>query len=88
MQRGAASDEADLGELVAQEEAPQAATEHVGEEAPRSFEARALEVEAPSAGAPGAIEAKVVEASAADPVTQDTEMEAAKALVPSQESAR
>jgi len=93
VQRGAASTGADLGELVAKEEAPQAATEQVGEEASRASEARvakarAPEVEAPSAGAPGAIEAKVVEASAADPVTQDTEMEAAKALVPSQESAR
>ena len=46
-------------------------------------EARAPKVEVPSAGAPGTIEAKVVEASAADPVDQDTEMEAGQALVPS-----
>ena len=87
MQRGAASAGADLGELVAQEEAPQAAMEQVGEEAPRAFEARvaearAPEVEAPSVGALGAIEAEVVEASAADPVARDIEMEAAEALVP------
>ena len=92
---------ADLGELVAQEEAPHVAMEQVGEEAPmaseaRVAEARAPEVEAPSAGAPGAIEAEVVEASAADPMAQDTEMEVGQALVPppvqdlppSQESAR
>ena len=87
MQRGVASTGADLGELVAQEEAPQAATKQVGKEAPRASKARvpetrALEVEAPSAEAPGAIEAEVVEASAADPVARDTEMEAAEALVP------
>ena len=100
-QRGAASAGADLGELVAQEEAPQAAIEQTGKEASKTSEAkvaeaRAPEVKVPSAGAPGTIEAEVVEASAADPVARDTEMEAGQALVPppvqdlppSQESAR
>ena len=87
VQRGAASARANLGELVAQEEAPQVATEQVGEEAPRASEARVAKarapvVEASSAGAPGAIEADVVEESAADPVARDTEMEVAEALVP------
>ena len=87
VQRGAASAGADLEELVAQGEALEAATERAGEEAPKTFEAEvadamALEVEVSSAGAPRTIGAKVVEASAADPVTQDTEMEAGRALVP------
>ena len=87
MQHGAASAVADLEEPVAQGEAPEAATERAGEEAPRTseaevVEARAPEVEVPSAGAPRTIEAEVVEASAADPVAQDTEMEVGQALVP------
>ena len=84
MQRGAASAGANLGELVAKEEAPQVAMEQAGEEAPKTSEAeaRAPEVKSPSARTPGAIEAEVVEASAADPVAQDTEMEAGQALVP------
>ena len=101
VQHGAASAGADLEEPVAQGEAPEAATERAGEEVPRTSkaevaEARAPEVEVPSAGAPGTIEAEVVEASAADPVARDTEMEAGQAvapplvqdLPPSQESAR
>ena len=101
MQHGAASAGADLEEPVTQGEALEAATKRAGEEAPRTSkakvaEARALEVEVPSAGAPRTIEVEVVEASVADPVAQDTEMEAGQALVPpsvqdlppSQESAR
>ena len=45
-------------------------------------EARAPEVKVPSVGASGTIEAKVVEASVVDPVTQDSEMEVGQALVP------
>ena len=45
-------------------------------------EARAPEVEVASAGAPGTIEAKVVEAGAAEPVAQDAEMEVGQASVP------
>ena len=61
--------------------------ERASEEAPKTSEAevaeaRAPEVEVPSTGAPGTIEAEVVEASAADPVAQDTEMEAGQALAP------
>ena len=87
VQRGAVSAEADLGELVAQGEAPEAATEQVGEEAPRTSEAevakgRAPEVEVPSPRAPGTIEVEVVEASVAEPVAQDAEMEAEQASVP------
>ena len=86
VQRGVASAGADLGELVAQEEAPQVATEQTGKEASKTSEAkvaeaRAPEVEAPSTGAPGAIEAEVVEASTADSVAWDTEMEAGQAFV-------
>jgi len=94
VQHGAASAGADLEEPVAQREAPEAAMKRAGEEAPKTSEAevamaRAPEVEVPSAGAPGTIEVEVVEASAADPVTRDTEMEAGRVLVPpSQESAR
>ena len=82
-----ASAGANLGELVAQEEAPQVAMEQAGEEAPKTpeaevAEARAPEVEAPSAGAPGAIEAEVAEASAADTAAREMEMEAGQALVP------
>ena len=87
VQRGAASVGANLGDLVAQEEAPQVATGQAGEEAPKTSEvevaeARAPEVEALSAGAPGAIEAEVVEASAVDPTARDTETEVGQALVP------
>ena len=87
VQHGAVSAGADLEEPVAQGEAPEAATERAGEEAPRTSEAevakaRAPEVEVPSAGAPGTIEAEVVEASAADPVDRNTKMEAGQALVP------
>ena len=96
VQHDAASAGADLEEPVAQGEAPEAATERAGEEVPRTSEARAPEVEVPSAGAPGTIEVEVVEASAVDPVTRDTEMEVGRALVsppvqdlpPSSESAR
>ena len=100
VQRGVVSIGADLEEPVAQREAPKAATERAGEEAPETSEAevaeaRAPEVEVPSTGAPGTIEAEVVEASAVDPVAWDTEMEAGRALMlppvqdlpPSQESA-
>ena len=84
---GAASAGADLEEPVAQGEAPKTATEWAGEEVPRTSEAevaeaRAPEVEVPSAGAPWTIEAEVVEASAADPMTRDMEMEVGQALVP------
>ena len=92
---------ADPTEPIAQGESAEAATEQAGEGAPRTSEAkvaeaRAPEVEVPSTGAPGTIEGEVVEASVADPVAWDTEMEAGQALVlppvqdlpPSQESAR
>ena len=87
IQHGAASARTDPKEPVAQGEAAEAATEQAGQKAPRTSEAevakaRAPEVEVPSAGAPRTIEAEVVEASAADPVAQDTEMEAGQALVP------
>jgi len=87
VQRGVALAGANLEEPVAQGEAPEVATERAAEEAPRTSEAegaeaRALEVEVPSVGAPGTIEAEVVEASVVDPVTQDMEMEAGQALVP------
>ena len=101
IQRGAASARTDPKEPVAEGEAAVAAKEQAGEKAPRTSkaevaEARAPEVEVPSAGAPRTIEAEVVEASATDPVAQDTEMEAGQALVPppvqdllpAQESAR
>ena len=77
-----ASAGADLEEPIAQREAPEAATEWAGDEVPRTSEARAPEVEVPSAGAPGTIEVEVVEASMVDPVARDTEMEARQALVP------
>ena len=85
VQCGAASVGADLEKPVAQGEAPEAATEQAGEEAPRTSmaEARAPKVKVPSAGAPGTIEAEVVEASTANPVVRDTEMEAGQALAPS-----
>ena len=87
LQRGAASARADPKELVAQGEATEAATEHAGEEAPRTFEAevaeaRAPEVEVADTGAPRTTEAEVVEAGAAEPMAQDAEMEAGQAAVP------
>ena len=90
MQRGAASARAGPKEPVAQGEATEAATEQVGEEAPRTSEAevaearasRASEVEVADAGAPRTTEAEVVEAGAAEPVAQDAEIEAGQASVP------
>ena len=76
LQRGAASARAGPKEPVAQGEATEAATEQVGEEAPRTSEAevaeardsRASKVEVADAGAPRTIEGEVVEAGAAKPV--------------------
>ena len=88
VQRGAESAGADLEEPIAQGEAPEAATERVGEEAPKTSEAevakaRAPEVEVANVRAPGTTEAEVVEVGAAEPAAQDATVEAEQASVPS-----
>ena len=87
IQHGAASARADPKEPVAQGEAAEAATEQVGEEAPRTSEAevaeaRAPEVEVVDVEAPGTTKAEDVEAGVAEPAAQDADMEAGQALVP------
>ena len=91
VQRGAASDGADLEGLVAQEEAPGAAIEQTEEEGPMPCVVKAHEsdgagappvAEARSkAEAPGTSEAEMVEASTAGPVARDLEMEVGQPLV-------
>ena len=88
--RGAVLAGAYLEGPVAQEEAPGAATEQMKEEGPTPPVVKAHESDgagAPpvakagsEAEAPGTSEAEVVEASAAGPVTRDTEMEVGQPL--------